>query len=54
MSAKEHLRWVVERATLSVLGWPYSESKVSQMFLENNMKMYKEWSEDRRILTEND
>lgn len=52
MTAGEHLRWVVERSILSVLGWPYSKSKVSQMFIVNNMAMYEEWREDRRRLTE--
>lgn len=52
MSAGAHLRWVVERSVLSVLGWPYSKSKVSPPFLANNMTMYKGWSEDRRILSE--
>jgi hypothetical protein len=52
ISAGEHLRWVVERSILSMLGCQYSESKVSQMFLAKNMTMYKEWIEDRKILTE--
>lgn len=47
ISAKEHLRWVVERSILSVLGWTYSKSKVSQNFLSKNMAMYKERIEDR-------
>ena len=52
MSAGEHLRWILERSILSVLCWPYAESKVSQNFLSKNMTMYKEWNEDRGILTE--
>lgn len=43
ISAREHLRWVVERSILSVLGWTHSKSKVSQNFLSKNKTMYREW-----------
>lgn len=52
MSADEHLRWIVERSILSVLGWQYSKSKASQEFLAKNMAMYKEAHEDRKMLSE--
>ena len=54
MSAVEHLRWIVERSILSVLGWPYSKSKVSNSFLSKNMTMYREWPRDRSILSKSD
>jgi len=52
MSAGEHLRWIVERGLLSVLGWSYLKSKVSELFLARNMAMYKGWDEDRKILSQ--
>lgn len=51
ISAKEQLRWVVERSVLSVLGWQVHKSKVSKEYL-SKMTMYKEWREDRKILSE--
>jgi hypothetical protein len=50
--ANEHLRWIVERSILSVLGWPVSESRVSEHFLSRNMAMYRNWNEDRMILSQ--
>lgn len=53
ISAKEQLRWVVERSVLSVLGWQVRKSKVSKEYL-SKMTMYKEWREGRKILSELD
>ncbi len=51
ISAKENLRWVVERSLLSVLGWHVANSKVSKEYV-SKMKMYKKWREARKILTQ--
>lgn len=51
IAATEHLRWIVERSLLAVLGWPIEDSKVREGFLSRNMIMHREWQEDRKILT---
>lgn len=52
ISAKEHLRWILERLILSVLGWPIERSHVSRKFLSSNMACYKDWEKDRDILSD--
>lgn len=51
MCASEHLRWIVERSILCILGWDVANSKVSERFLSINRTAYKEWREDRKILS---
>ncbi len=53
MSAKENLHWILERIVLSVLGWPISKSKVNGHYLGHYMACYKEWKEDRDLLSQN-
>ncbi|WP_353929004.1 hypothetical protein WJM97_11760 [Okeanomitos corallinicola TIOX110] len=48
--ALQHLNWIVERAILSVFGWPISESRVSKEFLANNMNLYQNWESERQLL----
>ncbi|HEX8144385.1 MAG TPA: hypothetical protein VF553_17420 [Pyrinomonadaceae bacterium] len=45
--ARLHLRWVVERMLLSVLGWPISRSNVSPAHLLRMGWMYEEWQSER-------
>lgn len=51
IAAKEHLQWIMERLTLSLLDWPISRSYVNKDFLSRNMACYKEWKEDQKILS---
>lgn len=51
MVATEHLRWIVERAILSILGWDISQSKVSNKFLFSVIEFNKEWKTHRDILS---
>ncbi len=41
--AKDHLRWVVERSVLAVLGWRIDRSKVNPSFLQN-FASYEGWT----------
>ena len=50
--ANWHLKWTVERSILSVLGWSVLQSKVSRDFLSKNMAPYRNWQEDRMVLTQ--
>jgi hypothetical protein len=45
--AREHLRWVVERMLLSVLGWPVSRSNVSGDYLLAFSRSYTKWETER-------
>ncbi len=54
ISAKENLQWILERAILSILGWPISKSFVSPPLLEVKVSYYKTWNEDRKILNKKD
>ena len=45
--AREHLRWVVERMLLSVLGWPVSRSNVSGDYLLAFSRSYTKWQTER-------
>ena len=48
ITAVEHLRWVVERTILSVLGWDISKSNVSSEFLySQNISFYEKWKADQ-------
>jgi hypothetical protein len=50
-TAKEHLRWTVERFLLTILNWTVSESNVSADYLTNHSTAYKSWTEDCRIIS---
>jgi hypothetical protein len=45
--AGDHLRWVVERMLLSILGWPIARSNVGPDYLLRTSWMYKEWQSER-------
>jgi hypothetical protein len=47
IGAKQHMRWVVERALLAVLGWPLERSKVRPDFLARNLTAMIELAQDR-------
>lgn len=47
IGAKQHMRWVVERALLAVLGWPLERSKVRPDFLARNLTAMIELQQDR-------
>lgn len=49
--AREHLRWIVERLTLAILGWDIERSNVCASYLIH-MNAYKEWRAERLLLTE--
>lgn len=49
-TARENLRWTVERLILSVLGWETSRSKVSPCNL-SSMTAYRTWEKDRTIIS---
>lgn len=51
ISARENLKWIVERSLLMVLGWPVAQSKVSKEYL-SCLTMYKEWRDHRKVLSE--
>ena len=48
IGAKQHMRWVVERALLGVFGWPVERSKVRPEFLARNLTAMIELAQDRR------
>lgn len=50
--ALNHLTWIVERAILSVLGCPISESRVSREYLNKNINinLYHNWKTARELL----
>lgn len=45
--AEKHLRWVVERMLLCVLGWPIARSSVSHEYLENAIVEHSGWRIER-------
>jgi hypothetical protein len=51
LAAHESLRWIVERSLLRILGWPISDSRVSQSFLSRHSAIYAEWKNDRKELS---
>ena len=48
IGAKQHMRWVVERSLLAVLGWPLEKSKVRPDFLARNLTAMIELAQDRQ------
>ena len=48
IGAKQHMRWVVERALLGVFGWPLERSKVRPDFLARNLTAMIELAQDRQ------
>lgn len=45
--AEAHLRWVVERMLLCVLGWPIERSNVSADFLQRTRDEHDDWQSER-------
>lgn len=39
----EHLRWLIDRILLGLLGWPVDQSDVSPSFVEKNYLAAREW-----------
>src|ERR1700722_577718 len=44
--ARQHLRWILERVLLTLLGWPISKSKVGPALL-GRQHAYREWAQAR-------
>lgn len=51
MVASEHLRWIVERLLLTLLGWDVLRSTVRDEFLSTKIEFNKNWKANREILS---
>ncbi|HEX8145563.1 MAG TPA: hypothetical protein VF591_00050 [Pyrinomonadaceae bacterium] len=52
VAAGEHLRWIVERLILAVLGWDIEKSNVSTSYLAERTYIYQDWEADLKILSD--
>lgn len=52
VAAGEHLRWIVERLILAVLGWDIEKSNVRTSYLAQRMYIYQDWEADLKILSD--
>ncbi len=52
MAAHEHLRWIVERLILAILGWDVAKSSVNTNYLAQRMFIYQDWQADQRLLSD--
>lgn len=50
ISAREHLKWIVERSMLTILGWRVHDSRAAKDLL-SGMRMYNEWQHSRELLS---